>query len=308
VTVSNDGQPTRSGSTASGGPQRPSALVFIAVAVGGLGVGFGVAATVLMIKSKRPQTAASALPAPSAAPSAEKVPIEGSWTSALHSTECPDVCCGGSACAVSSENSGKNRCKPGSTHCEECTSGLVCIPGACGERVTPGTDFALHLSSILERGSTGEPVDSCRSQRDLWLCVGRSDDAELRCVSQREACSNQARSPVGIRVTSEELLKEKLLIEVREGGPDGATLAQRQSVPYRDGLQRRGLCGGLKLTFEASAIAAFTFYLDVPADEAPEPVNGKRRADAAEVAPEAVPSDASAPENVVDGGLDAHVP
>lgn len=172
----------------------------------------------------------------------------------------------------------------------------------------PGTDFALHLSSIQERGSTGEPVDSCRSQRDLWLCVGRSDDAELRCVSQREACSNQARSPVGIRVMSDALLKEKLLIEVREGGPDGATLAQRHSVPYRDGLQRRGLCGGLKLTFDASAIASFTFYLDLPGEEGPNPVLGKRRAEAAEAAPEPAGSDASAPEGVPDAGADATTP
>jgi hypothetical protein len=127
-------------------------------------------------------------------------------------------------------------------------------------------------------------------------------------VSQREACSNRARSPVGIRLTSDELSKEKLLIEVREGGPDGATLAQRHSVPYRDGLQRRGLCGGLKLTFEASAIAAFTFYLDVPADEAPEPIAGKRRAEAAEPAPETVPSDASTPEGAPDAGVDADAP
>ncbi len=167
------------------------------------------------------------------------------------------------------ENTGKNRCKPGSAHCEECASGLACIPGACSERVTPGVAFSFHLSSILERGSTGEPVDSCRSQRDLWLCVGRPDDQELRCVSQREACSNRARSPVGVPVTSDELLKEKLWFEVREGGPDGPTLAQRDSVPYRDGLQRRGLCGGLKLTFEASAIAAFTYYLDTPEEGAP---------------------------------------
>jgi hypothetical protein len=282
----------------------------VAVAVGGLGIGFGVAATILMIKSKRPPAVASALPSAAPAPlSSEKPVVQGPWTSSLHAVECPDVCCGGSACAVSAENSGKNRCKPGSPHCDECQSGLTCIPGACSERVSAGVSFALHLSSIHERGSTGEPIDSCRSQRDLWLCVGRADDPELRCVSQREACSNRARSPVGIPVTSDELLKEKLSIEVREGGPDGATLAQRDSVPYRDGLQRRGLCNGLKLTFEASTIADFTYYLDAPEDGAPEPVSGKRRAAAPEAAPEAqASSDGGTPEAAADASVDAGAP
>jgi hypothetical protein len=284
--------------------------VFVAVAVGGLGIGFGVAATILMIKSKRAPAVASALPSSVPAPlQTEKPRVDGPWTSSLHASECPEVCCGGSACAVSAENSGKNRCKPGSPHCDECLSGLTCIPGACSERVTAGVSFALHLSSILERGSTGEPIDSCRSQRDLWLCVGHADDPELRCVSQREACSNRSRSPVGIPVTSDELLKEKLSIEVREGGPDGVTLAQRDSVPYRDGLQRRGLCSGLKLTFEASTIAAFTYYLDAPEDEAPEPVIGKRRASPVEAPPELQPAtDAGTPENAADAAVDAGAP
>jgi hypothetical protein len=283
--------------------------VFVAVAVGGLGIGFGAAATILMIKSKRAPAVASALPSAVVAPSATQVPsVEGPWTAALHGSDCPEVCCGGSACAVSPENTGKNRCKPGSAHCEECASGLACIPGACSERVTPGVAFSFHLSSILERGSTGEPVDSCRSQRDLWLCVGRPDDQELRCVSQREACSNRARSPVGVPVTSDELLKEKLWFEVREGGPDGPTLAQRDSVPYRDGLQRRGLCGGLKLTFEASAIAAFTYYLDTPEEGGSEPSVGKRRAEAADAAPSVAPAtDAAAPEGLADAAVDSGI-
>jgi hypothetical protein len=104
-------------------------------------------------------------------------------------------------------------------------------------------------------------------------------------------------------------LKEKLSIEVREGGPDGVALAQRDSVPYRDGLQRRGLCNGLKLTFDASTIADFTYYLDAPEDGAPEPVSGKRRAAAAEAAPSPQPvTDAGTPEVAVEAGVDAGNP
>ncbi len=104
-------------------------------------------------------------------------------------------------------------------------------------------------------------------------------------------------------------MKEKLSIEVREGGPDGVTLAQRDSVPYRDGLQRRGLCNGLKLTFETSTIADFTYYLDAPEDGAPEAVIGKRRAAAAEPGAEPQPAtDAGTPEVAVEAGVDAGNP
>jgi hypothetical protein len=285
VTISNDGKPPLSGSPVSRGPERPSTLVFVAVAVGGLGVGFGAAATVLMIKSKRAPIAAPALSVSAPAPEAQKEPaVEGPWTASLHAAECPAACCGGSACAVSPENAGKNRCKAGSERCDECASRITCIPGACGELVTPGIDLALYLSGIKERGPTGEPVDACRSQRDLWLCIGGADKKALDCVSQREACSNGARSPVGIPLRSEQLLKEQLLIEVREGGPDGTTVAERNSVPYRDGLQRRGLCSGMRLGFEGSSITEFTFYLDLPGEGAPAPVTGKRREAAEEVA------------------------
>lgn len=270
----------------SNGVERPSKLVFVAVALGGLGVGFGLAATILMIKNKQRASvgvAPAVSAAPGATPSAREVSRgEAPWSAWLRSNECPVACCGGSACAVTEANAGKNRCKPGSPFCEGCASGLTCIPGVCGEHVTPGVSFTLHLSNILERGSAGEPVDSCRSQRDLWLCVGRPEDSELKCVSQREACSNRYRSPVGIPITSDQLLREKLWIEVREGGPDGPTLAQRDAVPYRDGLQRRGLCQGLKLSFEASLIAGFTYYLDLPSEGTPEPVPAKRRPEAAQ--------------------------
>ncbi len=243
--------------------QGPGPLVFIAVATGGLGIGFGIAATILMVKSQRaavvPSASVVTLPAP------EPPPVEnaGPWTSELHGETCAAPCCGGAACRVSAENSGKNHCRDGSEFCDRCSSTVSCVPGACSARLEGREEFALHLSSIIERGPSGE-LDACKTGRDLWLCLRRHREDEWQCLSQREACSNgaSARSPGAIAVTGDDLLRESLLLEVRDGAPDGPTLARREGVVYRDGMQRVGLCNGFRRNFDSGPVTAFTFYLD----------------------------------------------
>lgn len=256
--------------------QHPPALVFVAVAVGGLGIGFGIAATVLMLKSQ-PQA-----PVPSATvrqplPAPEPAPRAGPWTEELHAEVCPAPCCGGEACRVSADNAGKKGCRDGEAHCDPCASKLSCIPGACGERLQD-EELGLHLSSVLERGAAGEPVDACRSGRDLWLCLKRDGESEWQCLSQREACSNQSRSPAAVVVRAHELSRSGLVFEVREGAPDGERLARKAEPLYRGGLQRRGLCGGFRSDLEPGPVTAFNFFLDVPPGaDAPAPVRVPHR-------------------------------
>jgi hypothetical protein len=145
------------------------------------------------------------------------------------------------------------------------------------------------LSVIHESGSAG---DACKSGRDLWLCLRGKDAREFQCLPQREACSNQRRSPAAVDVTYDDLVKDGLEIEVREGAPEGATLARRAPQPVREGIRRRALCDGITLTFDASFIASFTYFLDAPAGPgAPEPVRVPVRPEAVDAGPS--PSDAA---------------
>jgi hypothetical protein len=273
----------------------PPGLVFAAVAVGGLGIGFGIAATVLMLDSQQPAPAPSAsVSAPLPAP--EPAPVTGPWTEQLHAEACPAPCCGGSACRVSADNAGKKSCPDGDSHCQACVSKVSCIPGACGEVFKGDEQVSLHLSSVLERGESGIAQDACKTGRDLWVCLRHTGDRQYKCLSQREACSNGSRSPAGFELRVSELMRPGLLIEVREGGPEGKRLAQRREPLYQTALKRSGLCGGFRGDFDPGPVSAFTFFLDVPEAGAPEPV----RAGAAleePASPEAAPPRAApAPE------------
>jgi hypothetical protein len=247
----------------------PPGLIFAAVAVGGLGIGFGIAATVLMLRGQQSPPP----PTPSATatlPQPEPPRREGPWTDELHAELCAAPCCGGAACPVSADNAGKKECKEGDERCQSCVSTVSCIPGACGEMLGGDEDFRLHLSGVHERGPSGEPVDACKSGRDLWLCLKRRDEREWQCLSQREACSNKSRSPAGIALRPEELLQSGFELEVREGAPDGEAISKKSGALYKGGLQRRGLCGGFRSDFGPGPVSHFTFFLDVPGG--PEPM------------------------------------
>ncbi|HVJ14126.1 MAG TPA: hypothetical protein VM686_01740, partial [Polyangiaceae bacterium] len=128
--------------------------------------------------------------------------------------------------------------------------------------------------------------------------VKRADESEWQCLSQREACSNQSKSPAAVTVRAVELTKKGLTFEVREGGPEGTVLARKSDALYKAGLQRRGLCGGYRGDFEPGPVSAFTFFLDVPPEaDAPAPVRalGKDASvDAASADAAAEPSAAAA--------------
>ncbi len=253
--------------------QSPPGLVFAAVAIGGLGIGFGIAATVLMLKSQGNVAAPSATATtPRPVPSLEPAPRPSSWTEELHAAVCPAPCCGGAACRVSADNAGKKECKEGETQCQACASKLTCIPGACGELFDGEEELGLHLSAVLERGPSGQPLDACKSRRDLWLCVKRASASEWQCLSQREACSNQSRSPAAVNVQAVELTRKGLQFEVREGGPQGTVLARKNDALSRAALQRRGMCGGFRADFEPGPVTAFYYFLDQPpGPDAPQP-------------------------------------
>jgi hypothetical protein len=198
---------------------------------------------------------------------------------------------------VSSENTGKNHCKDGAEFCDRCVSTVSCIPGTCSDMLEGTEELSLHLSSIVERSPAGESLDACKTGRDLWLCFRRRLDTDWQCLSQREACSNHSRSPAAIAVTGDDVLRESLELEVREGAPDGSPLARHTGVLYRKGVQRKGLCGGLKVDLDASSVTSLTFFLDDRASDAPDAVRVPVKSDAGTV-------DAA----ISDGGLEAGSP
>lgn len=210
----------------------------------------------------QPVQTATPLPTTNVRPKA--APIE-KWTAWLHSPTCDAPCCGGVACMTGPNNQGKRGCKSGESTCSKCTSGITCIPGDCGSVLVPGETWGFHLSAVAERGSTGGVLDPCKTKRDLWLCVRSEDRTNGVCLSQVDACKNQARSALAAPITSEALLSGGFDLDVRLGGPDGTVLASKTAAKYADGVDRRSLCNGLIVSFpESSPTAYVTFYLDIP--------------------------------------------
>jgi hypothetical protein len=274
----------------------PPGLVFAAVAIGGLGIGFGIAATVLMLKSQANVAAPSAtVVVPKPLPSLGPAPRASSWTDELHASVCPAPCCGGAACRVSADNAGRKDCKEGETNCQACASKLSCIPGACDELFDGEEELGLHLSAVLERGPSGQPIDACKSRRDLWLCVKRATESEWQCLSQREACSNQSRSPAAVNLQAVELTRKGLQFEVREGSPDGTVLARKHDALSKSALQRRGMCGGFRADFEPGPVTAFYYFLDQPPGaDAPQSIKSGTKDAGADAGPADAAADSGA--------------
>jgi hypothetical protein len=195
-------------------------------------------------------------------------------------------CCGGIACAVTSENSAKEGCPTGAASCNACLSGVNCIPGGCGALLDGTESWELHLSAIGERppsGMTGALVaafaggpssphlDPCKTKRDLWLCIRSQSHPEETCLSQVEACGNgstgAARSNASVPIRSDELIQTGFDIYVRDGGPKGKALAIKIGAKYPGGIHRRVVCSGLRMNFaETDPIVYASFLLDVSSE------------------------------------------
>lgn len=166
------------------------------------------------------------------------------WVSQLHSAaECASPCSGGVLCQM----------KP-----VKCTSGVTCVPGVGSELLGVEERWSIRLSAVQERGPTGERLNPCATGRDFWLC------RDGVCVAQSDACSNTnpvGASRAGLVVTGAELATEKVVLEVREGGAEGALLAMTRPLPP---LQRGGLCKGFVVPASGGAIHQVSFFVLPP--------------------------------------------
>lgn len=254
-------EPRRAGARAS--------RAVVAAVVLGLAV---IAGAIALIFGAAPR-AAPALAAPSISlpvPQTTRETALPSWTDTLHATECPSPCSGGTACAVTTENGAKERCRVGAGRCDACVSGVSCIAGDQAALFTGWESWSLHLSAIAERGPGRSVVDPCKTKRDLWLCLRSKSKPSASCVSQVEACRNGARSIAAIAITSNDLISSGVDLEIREGGPSGAVLAVKTGAKYPDGVNRTALCGGLRMNFaDTTTVAYVTYFLDAASGPTP---------------------------------------
>ena len=143
-----------------------------------------------------------------------------------------------------------------------CTSPYgTCESGECSGMVGLGDRFRLHLSAM----EIDQARDPCPGGRDLWLCLWSSEGSG--CLSQREACSHgastgSANSSASVIVAGRDLVSTGLRVEVREGGADGAKLAQMRLL-YSSSVTRAVLCeGGLWRSKNTPPVSGFSYYLE----------------------------------------------
>lgn len=180
-----------------------------------------------------PEPSSDAGPSPSAV-----APVESgdSWLGQLFATDCPVPCSAGSACAT-----------PG-PKLDTCITGATCVPGAPADVVADDDQLALYLSAIYWEDDP--PRDPCRTGRDLWMCVRAQGAAGEQCASQLEACQNAphdaARSLRPLLLTGQDLRSSGVRYTLREGGPDGEVLVEREFT-FGGSLLRTALCRGIRV-------------------------------------------------------------
>jgi serine/threonine protein kinase len=193
-------------------------------------------------------------------------PSSFEWMRRLKAPTCEAPCSAGSACRVTAFNvtGATGRCPDGNDSCTPCVSGLTCIPGEATAELGLGEPWQLHLSAVYETPTDAGPVNPCRTGRDFWICARPKAATATACVSQISACAQSpARSRTGIAVNGNDLLKDGIDIEVREGGRNGKLLAKRLAATYTTGLRRHGLCTGFKMSMQSQGgIDSVTFFLE----------------------------------------------
>jgi hypothetical protein len=162
------------------------------------------------------------------------------WQEVLFSAPCESPCFGGSACGTADEAR------------VNCLSGVTCLLGGGQEIVEPSGAWAIHLSAVLDVGLQ----DPCHKVQMLWVCRQGSD----RCIAQSDACENAKRavafSNAVIPVTVTEIADQKVILDVREGGPGGSVLATTRALPVPS---RSGICNGFGvLVPEAQTVTGTT--------------------------------------------------
>ncbi|HET7540051.1 MAG TPA: hypothetical protein VFK05_09265 [Polyangiaceae bacterium] len=79
-------------------------------------------------------------------------------------------------------------------------------------------------------------------------------------MSQVEACRNGRRSINAVPITSDDLIRSGVDLEIREGGPAGPILALKAGAKYAEGVRRTALCTGLRANFPDTTPVAYVIY------------------------------------------------
>ena len=191
--------------------------------------------------SNSPAPAVLTSPPPTVPQSPQREP-GNDWRAALTGTPCALPCAAGIACPANPK---------------ECTSGLACIPGTGRESFDPGETWMIHLSAVREVAPPGTVIDPCVTRRDFWVCRSGT----TTCVSQKDACAHSGKSSHAIPVTGAELAANAVVLEVREGGPSTAKIAE--TLPIQN-LVRGGLCNGFGRDAVGGGIGRVTYFLLPP--------------------------------------------
>ena len=211
-------------------------------------------------RRKHPASESAPSPVPTTTPAAQEAPAPASPGA------CGVSCCGGYACGVTALNAGRAGCVPGATTCNACPSGLACVPGDCNTMLAAGETWALHVSYI----SGGGVPDMCASaRRNAWVCLLRSGlaNGNWSCLPMSQACdSGVGRGVAAVSVTTADLTVSGIDLQIRDGSPTGAVMAERQGARYTTGIARQALCSGLKFDklrdLSGSGISIFAYFLE----------------------------------------------
>ena len=177
-------------------------------------------------------------------------------------------CCGGAGCEVSKANVGHDGCVAGAAACKPCASGLPRLDGACNDVLRSGESWELHAAYV----SGGAVPSMCSSERRFaWACLRSSVAAggapgAWTCLPLSECCGNTASfGRASLLVSTEDLTKTGLDIELRNLRPDGPVLARRLGALYATTVNRQALCIGLKFDkmtdISGTGITSFAYVL-----------------------------------------------
>jgi hypothetical protein len=192
-----------------------------------------------------PPASASSPPVSSSSPPAvPHLPPPPSWTQLLTADPCPEPCSDGASCAAAGNRA--------------CSSGFTCLFGDRSDALAAGEHWDLHVAVLLLK--KGQSACANAALADGKVCIRPSSTGAVTCIPMSEPCSNEGRSTSSVLVTTEDLTRGGMAIDVKSSA--GWTAGARRGPLYAEGLQRAAICIGARIGhFSGGQIDSLTFYL-----------------------------------------------
>jgi hypothetical protein len=186
-----------------------------------------------------PQSATASSP-----PGLPQLPPPPSWTKLLTADPCPEPCTEGAACAAAGNRA--------------CSSGFTCLFGERTEALPEGEHWDMHVSLVLlKKGQTACASSALAGGK---ICIRPSSSGATTCIPMSEPCSGDGRSTSSVLVTTEDLTRGGMAIDVKSAA--GWTAGWRHGPLYAEGLQRAAICLGARIGhFSGGTVDSLTFYL-----------------------------------------------